>query len=229
MNDYLNLDDGSDGSGGDFLSGGDGYLGLDEPAHPTAPPPPPSAPVSHGSGGEYMDAGGFGGDGDWLGGSDSSASSGGSWMDAPSDMSADAGGWMDSGSTMTEQAAPPVAAPAVMSAPAAANPMMQELSVQAPYLEDVHRTNITVGGTRGELSNLVMDVEVPVEVYFGDAQLTVEEFLEMGAGSVVELDHAIDAPIELRVRGKLVARGQLVTINGNYGLRITDMVEGINR
>ena len=99
-----------------------------------------------------------------------------------------------------------------------------ELSVHPPMLEQVQASPHTVGAVTGELSALVLDVEVPVEVYFGDAALTVEEFLELGAGSVVELDHEIDAPIELRVRDKIVARGQLVTINGKYGLRILEMV-----
>jgi flagellar motor switch protein FliN/FliY len=104
------------------------------------------------------------------------------------------------------------------------NPTMGELSVSAPFLEEAHPMRSQTPGVRGDLSSLVLDVDVQVEVYFGDASLTVEEFLEMGAGSVVELDHSIEAPVELRVRGKLIATGQLVTINGNYGLRITGMV-----
>ena len=79
-------------------------------------------------------------------------------------------------------------------------------------------------GARGELSNLVLDVEVQVEVGLGNAALTVEEFLEMGRGSIVELDTPIDAPIELKVRGKLIARGQLVSVGGSYGMRIVEML-----
>lgn len=114
-------------------------------------------------------------------------------------------------------------------APYATNPTMGvptgSMSLQPPMLDDISPVMGVIGGARTDITNLVLDVEVPVEVYFGDAALTVEQFLDLGAGSVVELDHAIDAPIELRVRGRLVARGQLVTINGSYGLRITSMVE----
>lgn len=208
MTDYLNLDDASDLSGGDFLSDGS-YLDLDDPPAPMEAPMPPAAP------GQSMSADpapyhmadmqvASADAGDWLG---ASADTNGDWLGAsePADTS-----W---------SSAPAVATPA-------ANPSMHDLSVQAPLLEDVHQQGITIGGSRGDLSTLVLDVEVPVEVYFGDASLTVEEFLEMGAGSVVELDHAITAPIELRVRGKLVAHGQLVTINGNYGMRITEMLDG---
>ena len=110
-----------------------------------------------------------------------------------------------------------------------AQPMQQygeqaELSVQAPYLEDV-QPGIQTMGSASDLSSHVLDIEVPVEVFFGDASVAVNEFMEMGPGSVIELDHGIEQPIELRVKGKLVAKGQLVTINGNYGLRITQMTE----
>jgi flagellar motor switch protein FliN/FliY len=102
-----------------------------------------------------------------------------------------------------------------------------EMSVMAPQLPQVQPTRRAAGGQvggAGELSNLVLDVEVQVEVGLGNAALTVEEFLEMGRGSVVELDTPIDAPIELKVRGKLIARGQLVSINGSYGMRIVEML-----
>jgi flagellar motor switch protein FliN/FliY len=102
-----------------------------------------------------------------------------------------------------------------------------DLSVTQPHLQQVQptrRSNAAAGGAAGELSNLVLDVEVQVEVGLGNAALTVEEFLEMGRGSVVELDTPIDAPIELKVRGKLIARGQLVSINGSYGMRIIEML-----
>ena len=217
MNDYLNLDDSTDTAAGDFLSSDAGYLDLDDPPAPMEAPVPPAAPGFDTAPADqsytYTDdaiAFGAGDHTDWIG------DSGDDWL----------GGNASPAATSTAVAPAPLQSQA-MAAPS--NPAMHDLSVQAPLLEDVQRSGITVGGARGELSTLVLDVEVPVEVYFGDASLTVEEFLEMGPGSVVELDHTIDAPIELHVRGKLVARGQLVTINGNYGMRITDMVDGGSR
>lgn len=121
------------------------------------------------------------------------------------------------------QAPAPAPAPVRAQAPAPAAPAPDQFNVQAPTLEHLSPAVQTVGGVPQDLSTLVLDVEVPVEVFFGDAALTVEEFLELGAGSVVELDHEIAAPVELRVRGKVVALGQLITIGGKYGLRITEM------
>lgn len=198
MSDYLSMEE------------TDGYLGLDEPAAPTSAPAPPTAPSSGG----YLDDL----DGGYLDGGMAQPTG---HVDAGMHAPAPAAGYAP---------APIEPAPYAHHAPAAQpqapfNPIMgSELSVQAPYLESVHPGVRSIGGARPTLSSLVLDVEVPVEVYFGDAQLTVEEFLEMGPGSVVELDHAIEAAIELRVRGRLIARGQLVTINGNYGMRVTEML-----
>jgi flagellar motor switch protein FliN/FliY len=143
------------------------------------------------------------------------------------------GDWMSSGG-YDEPAVTPGAAPHFeqqhqeyaqthVAAPMAMSPH-GEISVMSPQLQQVAPSPRSVGGARGELSDLVLDVEVQVEVGLGNAALTVEEFLEMGRGSVVEHDTPIDAPIELKVRGKLIARGQLVSINGSYGMRIVEML-----
>lgn len=146
-------------------------------------------------------------EGDFLGGYPADA--------GYADQGQPGGGYFDSNT----QAAPP-AAPQPMDGGFSPN-----LTVQPPYLEEVQPSPVVLGGARSDLSELVLDVEVPVEVYFGRAALTVEEFLELNRGAILELDKPIDAPIELRVRGKKVAEGQLVTINGSYGLRVVRMFE----
>jgi len=188
-------------------------------------PTPPAPAGDYTSGG--MDNGY--GEGGFLEGAGSGygqqpAADHGSYLDGTSayDPNADTNGNTYYEDPSAQQSAPPMGAPAMQAA--AVNPAMGEMSVQAPYLEQVSPSPRSLGGSRGEISDLVLDVEVQVDVCLGDAALTVEEFLEMGRGSVVELDHAVDASIELKVKGRLVARGQLVTINGNYGMRITEML-----
>jgi len=234
MSDWLMNDD----------SDGGGYLGLDEPAMPDAAPAPPSAPA--GATAMALDPAD-----DWLGGSaDQGGSDSGDWLGGSAPQAGQQAGaapvidgqgdWMSGGNepavspgvapTHQQQYAPdPYAATPQQQAPA---PMAMsphgDMSVTAPQLQQVQpmrrqATSNHAGGA-GELSNLVLDVEVQVEVGLGNAALTVEEFLEMGRGSVVELDTPIDAPIELKVRGKLIARGQLVSINGSYGMRIVEML-----
>jgi flagellar motor switch protein FliN len=225
MSDWLMNDD----------SDGGGYLGMDEPAMPDAAPAPPSAPTATAT---------VGGD-DWLGG-DAGASSNDDWLGGATPaagMAPAAGGhddWMSGGDPAVSPGMAPAqqqyASDPYAAAPAAPPPMAVaaapqvhgDISVMAPQLPQVQPTRRAGGAAgvsaAGELSNLVLDVEVQVEVGLGNAALTVEEFLEMGRGSVVELDTPIDAPIELKVRGKLIARGQLVSINGSYGMRIVEML-----
>lgn len=71
--------------------------------------------------------------------------------------------------------------------------------------------------------HLVMDVELNVSLRFGQRQLPLREVLELSSGSVIELDRMVDEPVELLLDGKLVARGEAVIVDGNYGLRVTEI------
>jgi len=70
---------------------------------------------------------------------------------------------------------------------------------------------------------LVMDVELNVSLRFGQRQMPLRELLELGSGSVIELDRMVDDPVELYLDGKLIARGEAVVVDGNYGLRVTEI------
>ena len=75
---------------------------------------------------------------------------------------------------------------------------------------------------------LVMDVELNVTLRFGQRQLTLREVLELTSGSVIELDRQVEEPVELLLEGKVIARGEAVVIDGNYGLRVTEVPNPIN-
>ena len=74
---------------------------------------------------------------------------------------------------------------------------------------------------------LVLDVELNVTLRFGQRQLPLREVLDLSSGSVVELDRQVDEPVELVLDGRVVARGEAVIIDGNYGMRITEMLQQI--
>jgi flagellar motor switch protein FliN/FliY len=74
---------------------------------------------------------------------------------------------------------------------------------------------------------LVMDVELNVSLRFGQRQLPLREVLELTNGSVVELDRMVDEPVELYLDGKLIARGEAVVVDGNYGLRVTEIPQPV--
>jgi flagellar motor switch protein FliN/FliY len=75
---------------------------------------------------------------------------------------------------------------------------------------------------------LVMDVELNVTLRFGQRMLTLREVLELTTGSVVELDRQVEEPVELLLDGKVIARGEAVVIDGNYGLRVTEVLQSIS-
>jgi flagellar motor switch protein FliN/FliY len=75
--------------------------------------------------------------------------------------------------------------------------------------------------------NIVMDVELNVSLRFGQRQLPLREVLELTSGSVVELDRLVDDPVELLLDGRVIARGEAVIVDGNYGLRVTEIPQPI--
>ncbi len=75
--------------------------------------------------------------------------------------------------------------------------------------------------------DLVMDVELNVTMRFGQRQLSLREVLELTSGSVVELDRQVEEPVELLLNGVVIARGEAVVIDGNYGLRVTEVSKPI--
>jgi flagellar motor switch protein FliN/FliY len=75
--------------------------------------------------------------------------------------------------------------------------------------------------------NIFMDDELNVSLRFGQRQLPLREVLELTSGSVVELDRLVDDPVELLLDGKVIARGEAVIVDGNYGLRVTEIPQPI--
>jgi len=72
--------------------------------------------------------------------------------------------------------------------------------------------------------DLMMDVELNVLLRFGQRQLTLREVLGLKCGSVIELDRRVDEPVELLIDGRVIARGEAAIVDGNYGLRVTEIV-----
>jgi len=72
--------------------------------------------------------------------------------------------------------------------------------------------------------DLVLDVELNVTLRFGKRQLTLREVLDLTTGSVVELDRQVEEPVELLLDGVPIAKGEAVVVDGNYGLRVTEVM-----
>jgi flagellar motor switch protein FliN/FliY len=72
--------------------------------------------------------------------------------------------------------------------------------------------------------NLLLDVPLPVSVELGRTTMTIRDILDLGTGSVVEVNRVAGEPVDILVNGRLVARGEVVVIDENFGVRILDMV-----
>lgn len=76
---------------------------------------------------------------------------------------------------------------------------------------------------------LLLDVPLDIAVELGRARLSVQELLQLGPGSVIELDKVAGEALDILVNDRLVARGEAVVVNDKFGVRITDIVSPSER
>ena len=84
------------------------------------------------------------------------------------------------------------------------------------------------GGARSGVE-LILDVQMQVAVELGRASMRVRDLLALGPGSVVELEKQSGEPVEVLVNNKMVARGEVVVIDENFGVRITEIINAKER
>jgi flagellar motor switch protein FliN len=77
--------------------------------------------------------------------------------------------------------------------------------------------------------DFILDIPLKVTVELGRTKVLVKDLLQMGQGSVIELDKLSGEPLEILVNGKLVAKGEVVVINEKFGARLTDIISPIER
>jgi flagellar motor switch protein FliN/FliY len=77
----------------------------------------------------------------------------------------------------------------------------------------------------GRNLDLLMTVPLKITAELGTCKMLVEDVLKLGTGSIVELDRLAGGPVDLLVNDKLVARGEVIAIDENFGVRITELIE----
>lgn len=94
-----------------------------------------------------------------------------------------------------------------------------------PSTDDLRKAHLGSGdpGRRTGLE-LLRDVAMEVTAQIGSTRMTISELLSLADGAVIELDRAAGAPADLLVNGHLIARGEVVVIDENFGLRITELI-----
>jgi flagellar motor switch protein FliN/FliY len=97
---------------------------------------------------------------------------------------------------------------------AGASPVIEEKSDRATPAGPVPSPNL----------ELLLDVKLTATIRFGQRRMLLREILEIHPGAAIELDRRVHEPVELLVGGRLIARGEVVIVEGNYGLRITEIL-----
>jgi flagellar motor switch protein FliN len=73
--------------------------------------------------------------------------------------------------------------------------------------------------------DILLDIEIEATLRFGSRELPLKEILELGAGDVLELDRQVSDPVDLVVGDKIIARGEVVVVEGNFALLVTEVAE----
>ena len=104
-------------------------------------------------------------------------------------------------------------------------PATSNLPAPPPPKVTEEPTDSTLGPAFGRL----IDLELPMSVALGRATLPIRDVLKITAGSLIELDHRVGESVDVLVHGKVVARGEVVSVKGNYGVRILEIIDRRDR
>ena len=130
-----------------------------------------------------------------------------------------------------QSAAPPYAAPPVQpqyAAPAYAQTSVVGAGVPVQPAQFAPLTNEPVTVNAANIS-LIQDVPLQVTVELGRTKKSIREILEFSTGSIIELDKLAGEPVDIHVNGQLTAKGEVVVIDENFGVRITEIVNPLDR
>lgn len=77
--------------------------------------------------------------------------------------------------------------------------------------------------------DLILDIPLTVTVELGRCKMLINDLLQLGQGSVIELTKLVGEPLEVLINQKLVARGEVVVVNEKFGIRLTDIISPMER
>ena len=123
--------------------------------------------------------------------------------------------------------APPMGAQPVYAPPAYANNVVSS-GVPVQNAQFAPLTNEPVEVNAANIS-LIQDVPLQVTVELGRTKKSIREILEFSTGSIIELDKLAGEPVDIHVNGQLTAKGEVVVIDENFGVRITEIVSPMER
>lgn len=77
--------------------------------------------------------------------------------------------------------------------------------------------------------DVILDIELPMSVVFGQTEMALGDLTKLGPGSVIDLGRSPDDLVDILVNGRRVARGEVVVVGGNYGVRVREVVSAADR
>ena len=104
-----------------------------------------------------------------------------------------------------------------------------EAAHDAPAPGDAHHAHPASAVPSGQNLDLLLDIDIPVSVRMGSAKLFLKDILGLGPGNIVELEQNADESIELAINDKVIARGEVVIVDGYFGFRIKEIVSRAER
>ncbi|MAF78524.1 MAG: flagellar motor switch protein FliN [Halobacteriovoraceae bacterium] len=103
---------------------------------------------------------------------------------------------------------------------------IQEISNIA---DDVKAGDDALNKLKVQNLDFILDIPLKVTVELGRTSVVIKDLLQLGQGSVLELDKLAGEPLEILVNGKLVAKGEVVVVNEKFGIRLTDIISPVER
>lgn len=107
---------------------------------------------------------------------------------------------------------------------------MAEQQVKEPEFQDIKEEKREEDNNEQKRDiEFLLDIPVEITVQLGSTRMMIKELLQLGQGSVIELDKLAGEPMEVLVNNKLIARGEVVVVNEKFGIRLTDIVSPTER
>lgn len=101
--------------------------------------------------------------------------------------------------------------------------MAQQFAAKQSYESNMH-----IKSDDTKLS-LLLDIPLEVTVEIGSTQMPIEDVLKLNPNSVIELDRYVNEPIDLKVNGRVIAKGELYTVKNSFGIKITQIIKPEDR
>lgn len=130
---------------------------------------------------------------------------------------------------MAQQQMPPEAAygypPYGYGYPPYGYPAPQPMNIQNAQLHSFEPADLNLSGSQKDNLQLLMDVPLQISVEIGSARRKVKDILEFTQGTIIELERQAGAPVDIIVNGNLIAKGDVVVIDDNFAVRITEIIK----